>query len=67
MLPEMKERFYGDYLFDLIAMFKDLEVPLYERMSFGPGQRYASKGCYVVQLGKGNKPVLIKKSDWLIH
>lgn len=67
LLPEMKEQFYGDYLLDLIAMIKDLEVPLYERMSFGPGQRYASKGCYVVQLGKGDRPELIKRSDWVIH
>lgn len=67
MLPEMKEQFYGDYLLDLIAMVNDLDVPLYERMSFGPGQRYASKGCYVVQLGRGSKPDLIKKSDWVIH
>ena len=66
-LMEMKEQFYRDYLFDLIGMIKDLEVPMYERMSFGPGQRYASKGCYVVQLGKGSKPELISRSDWVIH
>jgi hypothetical protein len=45
----------------------DQEVPLFERLSFGPGQRYASKGCYIVQLSKGEKPGLIKKSDWVIH
>ena len=67
LLPEMREQFYSDYLLDLIGMVNDLDVPLYERMSFCPGQRYASKGCYVVQLGKGSKPDLIKKSDWVIH
>lgn len=66
-LREMKENFYRDYLLDIISMGIDLDVPLYERMSFGPGQRYASKGCYIVQLGKGNNPVLVKKSSWVIH
>ncbi len=66
-LREMKENFYRDYLLDIISMGKDLDVPLYERMSFGPGQRYASKGCYIVQLGKGSHPELIKRSDWVIH
>jgi len=40
--------------------------PLYVRLSFGPGQRYASKGCYIVQLSKGQNPELVKKSDWVI-
>ncbi|HBA73318.1 MAG: hypothetical protein A2X82_12490 [Geobacteraceae bacterium GWC2_55_20] len=66
-LREMKENFYRDYLLDIISMGKDLDVPLYERMSFGPGQRYASKGCYIVQLGKGSRPELVKKSNWVIH
>jgi hypothetical protein len=63
----MKEQFYRDYFLDIIAMSQDLDVPLYERLSFGPGQRYASKGCYIVQLGPGKKPELIKRSEWVIH
>ena len=39
----------------------------YERLSFGPGQRYAAKGCYIVQLTHGANPALVKKSDWVIH
>ncbi|NVO00963.1 MAG: ABC transporter substrate-binding protein [Geobacteraceae bacterium] len=66
-LKEMRGDFFRDYLFDTISMMQDLELPLYERLSFGPEQRYASKGCYVVQLSKGEKPDLIKKSDWVIH
>lgn len=64
---EMKENFYRDYLIDLINMNKDLDVPLYERLSFGPGQCYASKGCYIVQLSEGNEPTFIKKSEWVVH
>jgi len=66
-LREMKGNFYRDYLFDTISMMGDIELPLYERMSFGPGQRYASKGCYVIQLGKGSAPEFIKRSEWVIH
>lgn len=67
LLTEMKENFYRDYLLDLVAMSKDMEVPLYERLSFGPGQRYAAKGCYMVQLGAGSAPELLKRSEWVSH
>jgi hypothetical protein len=63
-LLDMKDNFYRDNFLDVIGMIMDQDVPLYERLSFGPGQRYASKGCYIVQLGK---PGLVKKSNWVIH
>jgi hypothetical protein len=66
-LMDMKEDFYRDYFLDLIGEIDDVEFPLYERLSFGPGQRYASKGCYIVQLSKGGEPVLVKKSEWVQH
>ena len=63
----MRGEYYRDFFFDSIGMIEDLDYPLYERLTFGPGQRYASKGCYMVQLGKGEQPELIKRSDWVIH
>lgn len=66
-LMDLRGNYYRDNFFDVIGMMADQLFPLYERMSFGPGQRYASKGCYIVQLGNGPKPELIKKSDWVIH
>lgn len=66
-LSEMKDNFYRDYFRDVISMGRDLDVPLYERLSFGPGQSYASKGCYIVQLSRGDNPTFIKMSDWVIH
>jgi hypothetical protein len=66
-LMDMRGNYYRDNLLDVIGMLKDQDLPLYERLSFGPGQRYASKGCYIVQLGKGARPELIKSSDWVIH
>jgi len=66
-MMEIKGNYYRDNLLDVISMSMDRVVPLYERLSFGPGQRYASKGCYIVQLGGGDKPELVKKSEWVIH
>ncbi len=66
-LAEMKENFYRDYFLDIISNHKDLDVPLYERLSFGPGQRYAAKGCSIVQLSSGANPELVKKSLWVTH
>ncbi len=63
-LIDLKGNYYRDNLLDVTGMFMDLYVPLYERISFGPNQRYTSKGCYVVQLGKSG---LVKKSDWMTN
>lgn len=65
-LRDMKGNFYRDHMFDVISMNPDIEFPLYERLSFGPDQRYASKGCYIVQLSRKDKPELIRKSEWVI-
>ena len=37
---KMRGHYYRDTFLDAIAMIMDQEVPLYERLSFGPGQRY---------------------------
>lgn len=66
-LMDVRGNYYRDHFFDVIGMMADRLFPLYERMSFGPGQRYASKGCYIVQLGKGPNPELNKISDWVIY
>ncbi len=66
-VKDMKDNYFRDYLLDTISMQTDVESLLFERVSFGPGQRYVSKGCYIVQLAKGSKQELVKKSDWIIH
>jgi hypothetical protein len=65
----MKRNYYRDHFLDIIDMLEDESdtVIHYPRLSFGPGQRYASKGCYIVQLSAGEKPEIIRKSDWVIH
>ncbi len=64
-LLEMRGEYYRDFLLDTIGMIEDQYFPLYERVSFGPGQRYASKGCFIVRLGKGQNPKLERRSEWV--
>jgi hypothetical protein len=62
-LTEMRGNYYRDNLLDVIGTIMDQNVPLYGSLSFGTGQRYASRGCYIVQLAKSG---LVKKSAWLM-
>jgi len=66
-LRDLENDLYRDHLLDVISTQMDRVVFDFERISFGPGQRYVSKGCYVIQLGPGPQPELIPKSDWVIH
>ncbi|WLT32290.1 ABC transporter substrate-binding protein [Geothrix sp. PMB-07] len=66
-LMDMDRNFYRDNFMDRIGMQADQTLPDFLRLSFGPGQRYASKGCYIMQLGPGPQPQLLRKSDWVLH
>lgn len=66
-LNKISDNLYRDHLFDVMSMQMDITVRDYERMSFGPGQRYASKGCYIIQLGPGKEPALLPRSEWVIQ
>jgi len=66
-LVKMRDQYYRDYLLDVIGMMANAVYPLYEGMTFGPGQRYTVKGCYIVQLGPGEKPQLERRSEWVIQ
>lgn len=69
MVKMMRDDFYRDYFFDIMDMMRDqyYSIAVYPRLSFGPGQRYASKGCYIVQIVGGEDPHLEKRSNWVIH
>lgn len=76
----IKSHYYRDYVFDMVDMMGQAtfsatgmggmgggQTPDYGKLSFGPGQRYASKGCYIIKLGpEKEKPALIKLSDWIL-
>jgi hypothetical protein len=65
-LMDMDRNTYRDNLLDRIGMQRDQFLPDYLRLNFGPGQRYAAKGCYIMQLGPGHEAPLLRKSDWVI-
>jgi len=73
MLPgaisHMRSEFFRDYFLESFDMMHDQDyaIAVFPRLTFGPGQRYAAKGCYIVQLAEGKQPELIKKSEWIIH
>jgi hypothetical protein len=72
LFPSLESNYFRDYMFDIIdaSMINwnmPAVAPTFERISFGPGQRYASKGCYIVQLSKGDRPELVRKTDWVVH
>jgi hypothetical protein len=66
-LMDMDRNYYRDNFLDRIGMQRDQVLPDYLRLSFGPGQRYASKGCFVMQLSSGPDPQLVRRSEWVIH
>jgi ABC-type branched-subunit amino acid transport system substrate-binding protein len=68
-LQGMRNEFYREYFMETMDMMTDQDwaVVGYPRLSFGPGQRYASKGCYLVQLGPGPTPELRQVSDWVVQ
>ena len=43
-----------------------LEPSIYPRLSLGPGQRYASKGSYIVRVGGAEQGQLTPVSDWIV-
>lgn len=69
VLTDMRGNLYRDYFLDLFDVLEDQTgiSATYPRLSFGPGQRYASKGCYIVTLTKGPQPKIIRQSDWIIY
>jgi mono/diheme cytochrome c family protein len=67
LLMDLKGNYYRDNLLDVAGMMQDQPHPLYGRLSFGTGQRYASRGCFIVQLSHGATPELVKKSPWIGH
>jgi len=68
-LSIMRGDAYRDYFLDLFDIQEDqsFNVAAYPRLSFGPGQRYASKGCYIVTLTKGEQPKVVKQSEWVVY
>ena len=68
-LRDMGTDFYRDYFLDILddGVDQTNSSLIYPLLSFGPGQRYASKGCYIVTLTKGANPKIVRQSDWVSY
>lgn len=64
LLMDLKGNYYRDALLDVAGMLPDQPYPLFGRIGLGTGQRFGSRGCYIVQLSHGDDPALVKKSGW---
>jgi len=69
VITHMRGDFYRDYFLNVVDMMRDEynSIGCYPRVSFGPGQRYSSKGRYIVQLSDAPEPEPIPKSNWVNH
>lgn len=65
----IRSQYFREYFLEGFDMMIDQSyaIAVFPRLTFGPGQRYASKGCYIVRLTKGPDPELVQVSDWVIH
>lgn len=68
-LRMMGDDFYRDYFLDVIDMMNDevYAIATVPRVSFGPGQRYAVKGCYIVAMDSDNPRRLTALTPWVLH
>jgi hypothetical protein len=60
--------FVRDYLletYENMLSFRTLNA-YYPHLSLGPGQRFASKGGYVVHFADATGTMLVKDSDWIV-
>ncbi len=67
-LSGIRNDYYRDYLLERIEREseRDLNPGIYPRLSFGPGQRFASKGACIVRLDPENPGSVLADSDWIV-
>lgn len=67
-LAHMPENLSRDHFIERVeqATEHSLSSALYPRLSLGPGQRYASRGGYVVRLSGIGENMLVPVSDWIV-
>ena len=67
-LKHIGSNFSRDYLIEKIEHLDQSVAisPVYPRMTFGPGQRFGSKGAYIARLQANEKEPIKIISDWII-
>jgi cytochrome oxidase Cu insertion factor (SCO1/SenC/PrrC family) len=67
-LSRMVDHFSRDLLIEVLEreVENDLNPGVYPRLSLGPGQRFAAKGCYLVKLAPGQPGRVEGKGAWVV-
>jgi len=67
-LDHMLDNFVRDYLVENVEVMLSPRVVngYYTRLGLGPGQRFASKGGYVVRFSASDEKKLIPGGDWIV-
>lgn len=67
-MTRMRTYFFRDYLIELIEtpMGNSAATSAYPRFSLGVGQRFASKGSYIVRFAGATGPELVPLTDWIV-
>lgn len=67
-LAHMGENFSRDYFIERVEQMTEQSLSsfLYPRLSLGPGQRFASRGSYVVRFSGSSENTLVPVSDWIV-
>ncbi|HSJ81079.1 MAG TPA: ABC transporter substrate-binding protein, partial [Thiobacillus sp.] len=67
-LAHIGENFSRDYFIERIEQMAEtaLSPSIYPRLSLGPGQRFASRGGYIVGFPRDADGVPVPVSDWLV-
>ncbi|MFZ1536550.1 MAG: hypothetical protein WAT23_04105, partial [Chromatiaceae bacterium] len=68
LVTNSKDTFSREFLLERMEhrLGTALELSIYPHLSLGPGQRYASKGSYIVAGGGANDRDLAPVSDWIV-
>ncbi len=67
-LGHMLDAFVGDYLVERVEALVShrLVNGYYPRLGLGPGQRFASKGGYLVRLARAGSPGVVAEGGWVV-
>jgi hypothetical protein len=67
-MGRMRNRYLRDYLIESIErpMGNAAATSAYPRFALGAGQRYASKGGYIVRFAPGEGAELLPETDWIV-
>jgi hypothetical protein len=67
-IMHLRDKFSREYFIELVEHISEklLVSSVYPRLTLGPGQRYASKGAYILKLSEYNQKKHVPVDRWII-